>query len=518
MDQPRRSTWASYLTIAAICLVVLVPAIFAGVLEGEQPRWIEARFYEAQLNGDYEAALAAVEELIADSPDQDARYRLWRVQTLNQAGEHQAAINAGEALVKNYPGPWPKSAMIREARQDQESRSEAEGDAELEQADSPNQEPVSESTDASDTKPVDEPTPALTIDDFPHYQELSIAYQATGDFDEALAVLLKCQNHGLKEADGRTINNLSYARSLAGKGVLLALVKMEEIVAPEYNEATLFHLSGYHHSILLRDGEREFMHAPGLREKVLESALEDYATAIEARAKIVEEAVRITAESKTLEPNSESDVSLDDGAQDASDGSSPDGNGTEEQGGESNDKSSSDSENDVPDDLVGRNRRELALIIAHRAKMFESVGDQENADADWERVRDLGFSPQALAKQELDLIESGKRIGSLAQWLDTRGHLKYRVRNYSGAKIDFKRAIRLMESYISLQRLYRVSQSQKSPDVRNNSLRIRIAERSLAAMLYHVLEVELKLGDAEKAEQCRQRIEALGFELGPHLH
>ena len=523
-NQPRQPTWASYLIIVVICLVVLVPAVFAGFLPAERPRWIEAQAAEAQLNGNYDAALAAFDELVKLNSSRERVYRLARLELLNRAGRYEDAVLEGEALIEAYPGPWKEddTSGLVDANESSQMTQEPTADSpppEKEEKEEESKSPTTQSTGepAASAESSETEKPAqLSIVDFPHYQQLSISYQALGKFDKALAVLLRTEQYGLRENDDRTINNLAYARSLAGKDLLPAYRIMDQMIDSQYNEATLFHMSAYHHWLLLRDGEREFAYQPDLREKVLRWALADFATAIQDRTKIVEEAIRLMDQVKRDQDQTKSDKPAKEAIPEAAkETSKPQADIADDATEQNAGKSTGD---DVPDDLIGRNRRELALILAHRANVFEKVGDEENAEADWERVRALGFSPQALAKQELNLAESGRRVGTLAMWLDTRGYLKYRLRNYQGAKSDFEKALRLRESYISLLRLSRVSNAQKSPDVRNETQSIRDADRSLAAMLYHVWEVDRDMGDQEGAARCRERIEALGFELGPHLH
>lgn len=131
-----------------------------------------------------------------------------------------------------------------------------------------------------------------------------------------------------------------------------------------------------------------------------------------------------------------------------------------------------------------------------------------------ESLNGLAYA-RALSNQDLDEglreVEQALRLaGDRAHILDTRGYLHFLLGNYDQARSDLDAAVEKTEK--SLQELSSANLSG-ARQLRRNQLR-----SSLAAILYHRLQLFEKLDEADLAEKDRQRIRQLGIEPSEKLH
>jgi tetratricopeptide (TPR) repeat protein len=184
----------------------------------------------------------------------------------------------------------------------------------------------------------------------------------------------------------------------------------------------------------------------------------------------------------------------------------------------------------APDDSQVYMQRSLAL---------QHLGRHQEAIADWNKLVEIhendsagarattlnglayalavGNRAGAVGKTELDeALENIQRALELvdenAAMLDTRGFIHYLRGDMDAAKRDMDAAVAQMEALLS-----KAEESTRFADRRDFELQLEEVRQSVAVIRYHRALVNEKVGDAELAEQDRQRVRELGYEATDSL-
>jgi tetratricopeptide (TPR) repeat protein len=161
----------------------------------------------------------------------------------------------------------------------------------------------------------------------------------------------------------------------------------------------------------------------------------------------------------------------------------------------------------------------LHAIYHGRSQAHRKLGHTEAAAEDARRAQKCGLFDNGDAQyQASDVLGNRKLISyfsSSSSFLDTRGCVRLQQKKFALAIEDFDQAIVLHEL------LLKISGETVRPleviDPREVALQRTSLDRVIASLRYHRFLAWQESGDQAKADQDRQVIEQLGFELNPQL-
>ncbi len=158
---------------------------------------------------------------------------------------------------------------------------------------------------------------------------------------------------------------------------------------------------------------------------------------------------------------------------------------------------------------------ELAALLAVRAFGHDRQGDRERADADRQRVAQLGFNSGLVLEQfppDLDLLYY---LEVCMQYLDTVGYLQHRAGESAGGLRDLNLAIAAAEVFVStfntdLQNLPELSFDQRQRQVDSDHM--------LAVLYQHRWQALTALRLGKQAAQDADKLNQLGYDVRDRLY
>lgn len=171
-------------------------------------------------------------------------------------------------------------------------------------------------------------------------------------------------------------------------------------------------------------------------------------------------------------------------------------------------------------------KRAKELSTSFAEKVRESVPDAAEAERVSQAVLAVALNGlayfRALNERELDEaledIERALRLeGETSAYLDTRGFVHLKRKEFGAAKRDLDRAIELAEAeFETLQKASQTSGGTQASRT-NRALQLEATRSNLAILLYHRTLVSHATGQADAARDDENRIRALGVEPRPEL-
>lgn len=154
------------------------------------------------------------------------------------------------------------------------------------------------------------------------------------------------------------------------------------------------------------------------------------------------------------------------------------------------------------------------LLRLQKIEVLKRLGELDAAKSLSDEVRSLGYDPDALTF----LVFDDQQLESYAAFLDTRGWIKFRKGQWSGAVDDLSTAVACAETIYQQQRRAVEFNTQRQVQSRELEDQWKERQRGLAVMYDHLAQALYELGELDQAARLEAKVQQLGFECGPHLY
>lgn len=165
-------------------------------------------------------------------------------------------------------------------------------------------------------------------------------------------------------------------------------------------------------------------------------------------------------------------------------------------------------------------RRELAFLLVCRALLFENLGRHERCDLDRAQVAELGFDPQVVADlMPSDSICQALLVRAIA-FLDTRALVLTKMpwsspdEPIDGVSSGRDVLVDLNIAVVASEVFHRALQNL--PELSKDEL--ERAKKTFAAVLYHRVMANQKIGDLDSVQSDRDKIRSLGYDPDGNLY
>ncbi len=167
--------------------------------------------------------------------------------------------------------------------------------------------------------------------------------------------------------------------------------------------------------------------------------------------------------------------------------------------------------------LREQNNIRLAQLHTYRGKLHRKLEREELKAEDWNRVEELGFNPEELSGKTLPTEHCLDKISHASAWYDTRGFIRYKMKDYVNARLDMDLAVRFARAQVNGIEFQTKLQSRALVDIRTLEKLRASYDGMLATLLYHRSMVHDHLGNQDLKAKDLAEVNELGFRPGKHL-